>query len=93
MRHIVWDEQLIKISPLKLFWFGIDSVLNIFPQTMTHLIDEAVYRTAPATPGLLIIELCKKTFISTRLFELHECLLSADVLPEVSLKHGGQVRG
>ena len=35
----------------------IDSALNIFPQTMSRmsrLINyEAVYRTAPATPGLL----------------------------------------
>ena len=39
----------------------INRVMKIFPQTMTHLINElinyeAVYRTAPATPGLLIIE-------------------------------------
>ena len=42
----------------------VDSALNIFPQTMNRLInqlinllinDEAVYKTAPATPGLLNI--------------------------------------
>ena len=33
----------------------IDSALNIFPQTITRLMNnEAVYRTAPATPGLLM---------------------------------------
>ena len=53
----MWDEHSLKISALQLFRFGIDSVLNIFPQTMSDsLNDEAVYRKAPATPGLLNME-------------------------------------
>ena len=43
------------------------SALNIFPQTISYLIsDEAVYRTAPATPGLLIR------------FQSHDLVLSHD---------------
>ena len=52
---MVGDEHSLKISAPQLLWFGIDSALNIFPQTITFLLNhEAVYRTAPATPGLLI---------------------------------------
>ena len=41
----------------KLLRFGRGSVWKIFPQRMTQLInDRVVCRTAPATPGLLIIE-------------------------------------
>ena len=48
------DERSLKISALWLFRFRIDSALNIFPQTITQLVNyKAVYRTAPATPGLL----------------------------------------
>ena len=42
-----------------LFRFGIDSVLKIFglkdDSVNESMSDEAVYRTAPATPGLLIM--------------------------------------
>ena len=52
-------EHSHEISVPQLLWFGIDSALNIFPQTiaqsLTYLNDKAVYRTAPATPGLLNI--------------------------------------
>ena len=66
---MVGGEHSLKISAPQLLWFGIDSTLNIFPQTMTQLMNQSVnygghYRTAPATPGLLkyivdIMELCK----------------------------------
>ena len=55
---MVGGEHSLKISAPQLLWFGIDSTLNIFPQTMNHLMNELIsdggdYRTAPATPGLL----------------------------------------
>ena len=54
--YILWDEHSLKFSAPWLFCFGMDSVLNIFPQTMTWLLShKAVYRTAPASPGLLNI--------------------------------------
>ena len=58
---MVGGEHSLKISAPQLLWFGIDSTLNIFPQTMTHLMNELISdggdcRTAPATPGLLINE-------------------------------------
>ena len=57
---MVGGEHSLKISAPQLLWFGIDSALKIFPQTMSELMNEsinreAVYRTAPATPGLLKI--------------------------------------
>ena len=58
--HIVWDEQFLKISAPKLFRFAIEGVLNIYFHKpwltlLTLMSDKAVYRTAPATPGLLNI--------------------------------------
>ena len=55
---MVRGEHSLKISVPQLLWFSIDSALKIFPQNMTELMnelmnDEAVCRTAPATPGLL----------------------------------------
>ena len=55
---MVGGEHSLKISAPQLLWFGIDSTLNIFPQTITDLINELINhggdcRTAPATPGLL----------------------------------------
>ena len=52
-------EHSLKISAPQLLRFGIDSVLKILNERMTQLINElmndgGVYRTAPATPGLLI---------------------------------------
>ena len=35
--HIVWELHSLKISAPYLFWFGIDSVLNIFPQNISYL--------------------------------------------------------
>ena len=59
--YIVWDEHSLKISALELFQFGFDSVLKMFG-LKGHLIinelinHEPVYRTAPATLGMLIIQ-------------------------------------
>ena len=56
MGHKLGGEHSLKISAPQLLWFGIDSALNIYPQTISHSLNhKAVYRTAPATPGLLII--------------------------------------
>ena len=59
-------EHSLEISAPQLLWFGIDSALNIFPQTiaqsLTYLNDKAVYRTAPATPRLLITALLINVF-------------------------------
>ena len=57
---MVGGEHSLKISAPQLLWFGIDSTLNIFPQTITELMNELINdggdcRTAPATPGLLNI--------------------------------------
>ena len=59
---MVGGEHSLKISAPQLLWFGIDSTLNIFPQTMTESVSELINhggdcRTAPATPGLLNIYL------------------------------------
>ena len=49
-----------KISPLQLLWLGVDSFLKILKDLLVNesinefINDEGVYRTAPATPGLLI---------------------------------------
>ena len=55
---MVGGEHSLKISAPQLLWFGIDSTLNIFPQTITESVNELINdggdcRTAPATPGLL----------------------------------------
>ena len=42
MWHMVGGEHSLKISAPQLLWFGIDSTLNIFPQTMTQLMNERV---------------------------------------------------
>ena len=60
---MVGGEHSLKISAPQLLWFGIDSTLNIFPQTITELINQSVNyagdcRTASATPGLLNIACC-----------------------------------
>ena len=54
---MVGGEHSLKISAPQLLWFGIRSALKIFPQsTLNESINyEGVYRTAPATPGLLKI--------------------------------------
>ena len=54
---MVRDEPSLKISDLYLLRFRKDSVWKIFPKRMTQLTnDGGVCRTAPATPGLIIIE-------------------------------------
>ena len=58
MCHMVGGEHSLKISAPHLLRFGIDSVLKILSKRITYQInelmnDEGVYRTAPATPGLL----------------------------------------
>ena len=50
----------LKILPPQLLRFGIDSVLKILNERITELINELMSdkgdcRTAPATPGLLLI--------------------------------------
>ena len=55
---MVGGEHSLKLSASQLLWFEIDSTLNIFPQTMTELMNRLMNdggdcRTAPATPGLL----------------------------------------
>ena len=54
---IVWDENPLKISAPYLFWFGIDSVWDIFElkdySVTEWMNDGGDWRTAPATPGLL----------------------------------------
>ena len=57
---MVGGEHSLKISAPQLLWFGIDSTLNIFPQTISESVTELMNhggdcRTAPATPGLLTI--------------------------------------
>ena len=44
MWHMVGGEHSLKISAPQLLWFGIDSTLNIFPQTMSvnQLITEVI---------------------------------------------------
>ena len=57
---MVGGEHFLKISVLKLFRFGIDSVLKILNERMTEQMNyKGVYRTAPATPGLLNIIGCE----------------------------------
>ena len=60
MGRILGDELSLKISAPHILRFGIDSVLKILnkrsSQTMNYLINyEGVYRTAPATQGLVNI--------------------------------------
>ena len=52
-------DHSLKIAAPKLLRFGIDSVLKILNERITYWMnewinDEGVYRTALATPGLLI---------------------------------------
>ena len=74
---MVGGEHSLQISAPQLLWFGIDSTLNIFPQTMTELINQLINyegdcRTAPATPGLLNIY----TYIIARLENLRPCTVN-----------------
>ena len=55
---MVGGEHSLNISAPQLLWFGIDSVLKILNERITQSMNElmnheSVYRTAPATPGLL----------------------------------------
>ena len=51
-------EHSLKMSAPQLSQFGIDSVLNSKDHLLKEsIIDKGVYRTAPATPGLLIREI------------------------------------
>ena len=57
---MVVGERSLKVSAPQLLWFGIDSALKIFPQTISELIKQLISdggdcRTAPATPGVLNI--------------------------------------
>ena len=42
MWHMVVGEHFLKISAPQLLWFGIDSTLNIFPQTMSQSVNELI---------------------------------------------------
>ena len=56
MWHVVGGEHSLKISAPSLIWFVIYDILKIRRKRLTEwLSDEADCRTAPATPGLLII--------------------------------------
>ena len=57
---MVGDKHSLKISAPQLLQFGIDIVWKILNERMTYSVNESmnykcVYRTAPATPGLLIM--------------------------------------
>ena len=57
---MVGGEHSLKISAFELLLFGIESVWKILNKRITNSVDELisykiVYRTAPATPGLLIL--------------------------------------
>ena len=59
-------ELSLKMSAPQILLFEIDSVLNILNKKITQLMNElmnnkGVYRTAPATPGLLNIQSVKKS--------------------------------
>ena len=57
MWHMVGGEHSLKISAPQLLRFGKDSVLKILSERITHLMNyKSVYKTALATPGLLMIE-------------------------------------
>ena len=60
MKHMVGGHYSLKSSAPKLLQFGIDSVLKFLNKMITNLInllmsDQDDCRTAPATPGLLIM--------------------------------------
>ena len=78
MWHLVGDEHPLKISRLLLSLFGRDCALKIFfhkpslselmNEWMNELINyEAVCRTAPATPGLLIMS-CSIIFFFYKIY-------------------------
>ena len=52
MWHMVGGEHSLKISAPQLLWFGIDSVLKIFPETMTELINQLVTEVIVEQPRL-----------------------------------------
>ena len=51
---MVGGEHSLKISTPQLSKFGIVSVLEILNKRITLINHKGLYRTAPATPGLLI---------------------------------------
>ena len=58
---MVGGEHSLKISAPQLLKFGIDSVLKILNERITHSMNQLIRnggdcRTAPATPGLLNIK-------------------------------------
>ena len=56
-------------------WFGCNDVLKVWRKRITYSIsDEAVYRTALATPGLLITRLEAKARLQTTLLNKDEYL-------------------
>ena len=49
---MVGGEHSLKISAPQLLWFGIDSTLNIFPQTITELINDLITEVIVEQPRL-----------------------------------------
>ena len=55
MRHVVGAGHPLEMSAYWLSRFGSEGVLKIQRKRINELINGSVYRTAPATPGLLNI--------------------------------------
>ena len=69
------------MSALHLFRFGIDSVMNLFPQTIPYWINhKAVCRTAPASTGLL-----KKLFVFSHIYKfLHDSFSTSNLQSNIT---------
>ena len=52
MWHMVGGENSLKISAPQLLWFGIDSTLNIFPQTIAELMNQLITEVIVEQPRL-----------------------------------------
>ena len=52
MWHMVGGEHSLKISAPQLLWFGIDSTLNIFPQTITEGVNQLITEVIVEQPRL-----------------------------------------
>ena len=52
MWHMVGGKHSLKISAPQLLWFGIDSTLNIFPQTIAELMNQLITEVIVEQPRL-----------------------------------------
>ena len=52
MWHMVGGENSLKISAPQLLWFGIDSTLNIFQQTIAELMNQLITEVIVEQPRL-----------------------------------------